>query len=79
MSRSPDAAPATRDRPIRVMVLEDDQGTREALTALLSGSPGFTCVSAHHNAEAALRAIPAEKPGVILVDQIGRASCRERV
>jgi len=50
------------------MVLDDDQGTREALAALLSGSVGFTCVGAHQNAESALRAIPGEKPGVILAD-----------
>ncbi len=53
---------------MRVLVLEDDQGTREALAALVGGSPGFACVGAHPNAESALRAIPAQKPSVILVD-----------
>jgi len=53
---------------IRVLVLEDDLGTREALTALLTGSPGFACVGHHRTAEAALRAIPAQKPEVVLVD-----------
>lgn len=54
--------------PIRVMVLEDDQGTREALATLLGGSPGFACVGAHATAEGAARVLAAQKPDVILVD-----------
>lgn len=53
---------------IRVSIIEDSQGTRESLKALLECTPGLQCVGAHANAEAALRQIPAEKPDVALVD-----------
>jgi DNA-binding NarL/FixJ family response regulator len=53
---------------IRVMVVEDDAGTRNALAALLGGSPGFCCVGAHRSATVALERIAHESPQVILVD-----------
>lgn len=58
----------TESSPIRVLVLEDTRKTRDALVALLDGSPGFTCVGACETAEAALCQIPQLQPHVILVD-----------
>jgi DNA-binding NarL/FixJ family response regulator len=55
----------TSPSTIRVMVLEDDAGTRKALAAILSGSPGFGCVGAHRSATVALVRIPDERPQVI--------------
>jgi DNA-binding NarL/FixJ family response regulator len=54
--------------PIRVFVLEDKPSMRDALVALLGGSPGFTCVGACGTAEAALQQLPLAKPDVVLVD-----------
>lgn len=54
--------------PIRVLVLEDARKTRDALVALLDGSPGFVCAGACETAEIALRQIPQLQPHVILVD-----------
>jgi DNA-binding NarL/FixJ family response regulator len=53
---------------IRVLVVEDNAKVRNALAALLDGSPGFTCAGACESAEAALRRIPTAKPDLILVD-----------
>jgi CheY-like chemotaxis protein len=53
---------------IRVSIVEDSRGTRESLTEVLSRAPGLTCVGAHANGEQALKAIPAEKPDVVLMD-----------
>ena len=53
---------------IRVSIVEDSRGTRESLTELLSRAPGLTCVGAHANGEQALKAIPVEKPDVVLMD-----------
>lgn len=53
---------------VRVMVVEDDAKVRNALAALLDGSPGFACAGACESAEAALRRIPNARPDLILVD-----------
>jgi len=54
--------------PITVSIVEDDSETRESLVELLNGAPGLRCISSYPTGEAALRAIPAEKPDVALVD-----------
>jgi len=54
--------------PIRALVLEDARKTRNALVALLDGTPGFTCVGACETAAIALRHIPLAKPDVVLAD-----------
>jgi len=54
--------------PITVSIVEDDRGTRENLVALLGDEPKVHCLGAHATGEAALRAIPTEKPHVALVD-----------
>ena len=53
---------------ISVSIVEDNQGTRDGLKALVSRTPGLRCVGTHGTGEDALRGIPAEKPDVVLVD-----------
>jgi DNA-binding NarL/FixJ family response regulator len=62
------AAPAAAPATIRVTIVEDDADMRAGLRRLLSESPGFMCLSAHANAESALRTLPGERPDVVLMD-----------
>lgn len=54
--------------PITVSLVEDERTTREALAALIDGTPGYRCLGAHATAEAALEKLPQERPQVVLVD-----------
>ncbi len=54
--------------PIKVSIVEDDDGIRESLAVIVAGSEGFRCVSKHRSAEDALRELPAAKPDVVLMD-----------
>jgi DNA-binding NarL/FixJ family response regulator len=51
-----------------VSIVEDNRGTRESLSELLTRAPALRCVGAHPNGEEALRQIPAEEPDVVLMD-----------
>lgn len=53
---------------ISVTIVEDDRKTRESLVALLGGAPGVRLLGMHSSGEAALAAVPAEKPEVVLMD-----------
>lgn len=53
---------------IRVSVVEDNDVIREQLAHQLSHAPGFTFVSSHRSAEAALNEIPKHPPDVVLMD-----------
>ncbi|HUA66846.1 MAG TPA: response regulator transcription factor [Alphaproteobacteria bacterium] len=53
---------------INVCIIEDDRETRESLVELLNGARGLRCVGDYPAGETALRAIPALKPDVALVD-----------
>lgn len=53
---------------IRVALVEDNASVRDGLAALISGSPGFTCVGACRSAEEALQRLPDLHPEVILMD-----------
>jgi DNA-binding NarL/FixJ family response regulator len=54
--------------PVTVSIVEDHQGTRESLVALLKAEPSMKCLGAHGSGEAAVKAIPIEKPDVAIVD-----------
>jgi DNA-binding NarL/FixJ family response regulator len=41
---------------------------RQSIVTFINGSPGFRCVSAHGNAEAALQGLVVERPDVVLMD-----------
>jgi DNA-binding NarL/FixJ family response regulator len=66
-SAKPEASD-TPPRPVRVCVVEDDNVVREQLVHQLERAHGFTCVSSHRSAEAALEEIPRHKPDVVLMD-----------
>jgi DNA-binding NarL/FixJ family response regulator len=53
---------------LRVSVVEDDDVVRDHLVRQLNRAYGFTCVSHHRTAEAALDVIPKLKPDVVLMD-----------
>jgi len=55
-------------RPARVSVVEDDSVVREQLVHQLNRAHGFSCVSSHRSAEAALEEIPKHQPDVVLMD-----------
>ena len=54
--------------PITVAVVEDVEGIRENLAALLNRAPGYRCVGAYPDAERALAALQESNPEVILMD-----------
>jgi len=53
---------------IPVSIVEDDAPTRGLLGDWVQRAPGFRCVGRHACAEAALAALPIEKPSVVLMD-----------
>jgi DNA-binding NarL/FixJ family response regulator len=53
---------------ITVSIVEDDALVRGVLTEWVRDADGFKCVGVHANAEAALCALPQEKPSVVLMD-----------
>jgi len=53
---------------LTVSIVEDDAAVRGILTEWICGADGFKCIGVHANAEAALAALPQEKPSVVLMD-----------
>jgi len=53
---------------INVSIVEDSDKFRETLARVLNRSEGFRCLSNYPNAEDALKALPADKPEVVLMD-----------
>lgn len=53
---------------IRVAVVEDSEGVRRTLQALLDESPGFHCTCACGSGEEAIKTIPRDPPDVVLMD-----------
>ncbi|MBX3561381.1 MAG: response regulator transcription factor [Sphingomonas sp.] len=56
------------ERPLRVMVVDDEPLAVERLQLLLAGLPGVTVVGAANDGEAALRIAEAVAPDVVLLD-----------
>jgi len=56
------------DKIIKVSIVEDDQGTRETLMAVLGCAPNLRCLNAYANGEDALLGIPKAVPDVVLMD-----------
>lgn len=54
--------------PIRVALVEDHAPLRNQLAQLIGEAPGFECVGAFADAEAALTGLPAAAPDVVLMD-----------
>lgn len=53
---------------INVVVVEDDRFTREGLSLIISGTPGYNCVGAFGSVEEALRRMEGNCPHVMLLD-----------
>lgn len=54
--------------PIRVALVEDHAPLRNQLAQWIGEAPGFECVGAFADAEAALTGLPAAAPDVVLMD-----------
>src|SRR5689334_10361984 len=54
--------------PISVSIVEDSDKFRETLARVLNRAEGFRCLSQYPNAEDALKALPQDKPDVVLMD-----------
>jgi DNA-binding NarL/FixJ family response regulator len=53
---------------IVVSIVEDSEQVRTTLARVINRAEGVRCVSQHANAEAALEALPTERPQVVLMD-----------
>ena len=53
---------------ITVSIVEDNDQLRGTLVRVISRADGVQCLGQYANAEAALEAIPKERPGVVLMD-----------
>src|SRR5579863_7819001 len=56
------------DRDIRVAIIEDRARTREAIRALVDGTPGYRCTGSFGSMEEALERITNDPPAVVLLD-----------
>jgi len=62
------APPPTPASVVRVAIIEDRSEIRAGLAMLIGGSDGFRCTGGYGSMEAALAAIGAQLPDVVLVD-----------
>jgi DNA-binding NarL/FixJ family response regulator len=53
---------------IKVAIVDDDEGIRSSLSALLKRASGYRLVGEYANAETALKEIPQVQPDVVLMD-----------
>ena len=53
---------------IKVVIFEDNRSLLDSLSAMIGGTPGFTCVGAYPNCNNVLKNIAAIKPDVVLMD-----------
>jgi DNA-binding NarL/FixJ family response regulator len=53
---------------ITVSIVEDNEQLRATLARMIGRTEGFQCLGQHASAEAALEAIPSERPNVVLMD-----------
>lgn len=56
------------ERPLELVIVEDDSRQRELLQLLLDGTPGFYCRAAFPNAEELLQELAHLQPALILMD-----------
>jgi len=53
---------------IKVAIVDDDEGIRSSLSALIKRSKDFKLTAEYANAETALKELPADPPDVVLMD-----------
>lgn len=58
----------TESSPIKVAIVDDDEGIRSSLAALIRRNPGFKLSGDYPDAETALKEIPRREPDVVLMD-----------
>ncbi|MEY4384822.1 MAG: hypothetical protein RLY20_105, partial [Verrucomicrobiota bacterium] len=56
------------EAPIKISIVDDDEGIRSSLATLISRAPAFRLVGEYPNAEMALKEIPKHPPDVVLMD-----------
>jgi DNA-binding NarL/FixJ family response regulator len=61
-------AAIAQDMQIKVAIVDDDEGIRTSLAALIRRSPNFRLIGDYANAEIALKEIPRHPPDVVLMD-----------
>src|SRR6185295_8771796 len=54
--------------PITVSIVEDNDQLRSTLARALNRAEGFRCISHYGSAEAALEALPNDRPDIVLMD-----------
>src|ERR1039458_318477 len=54
--------------PIKVAIVDDDEGTRTSLATLIRRAPALRLIGDYADAEAALKEIPHRPPDVVLMD-----------
>jgi DNA-binding NarL/FixJ family response regulator len=60
--------PMTEDRPLRIVIADDQASVREGLVLLLGGLPGIDVVGAAADGEQALDLVAEHQPDAILLD-----------
>ncbi|QGN50454.1 response regulator [Micromonospora sp. WMMC415] len=69
MTPPPEATPtASPERPVRVLIVDDDPLVRAALTMIISGAPGLTVVGEAADGTEVPAAVAAYAPDVVLMD-----------
>ncbi len=53
---------------IAISIVEDQDEIREGLQRIIRETPGFICLSAHSNAETALKELPELMPDIVIMD-----------
>jgi DNA-binding NarL/FixJ family response regulator len=56
------------DMPIKVAIVDDDEGIRASLATLIRRAPALKLIGDYPNAETALKDIPRRAPDVVLMD-----------
>ncbi len=54
--------------PITVSIVEDNEQLRGTLARVINRAEGFRCLSQYPDAEAAVQALPRDRPDVVLMD-----------
>lgn len=58
----------SRDDPVRVVVVDDEELVRMALRLVIDGEPDLTVVAEAADGNAALRVVDEQRPDVVLMD-----------
>src|SRR6202035_3918711 len=62
------SARVDQDAPIKVAIVEDDEGVRSSIAALIRRASALQLAGEYPDAEAALREIPRQPPHVVVMD-----------